>query len=181
MRPKVRACLAEAGSQKVPDRLFTPRLVLRPLQPGDAEGLHAFFSDPEAMELWGKPHAELAETQAWVDSTLKAPPERTMEYAVLRDDIVIGRAGIWRSPELGFFLRRDAWGQGLMQEALDALLPRLFDRMDLERIVADVDARNRRSQRLLKTLGFFETGRAENAVEVDGEMTDSVYLALDRG
>lgn len=181
MKPKARECWAEVGSRKVPDRLFTPRLVLRPLQAGDAEGLHAFFSDPEAMELWGTPHAELAETQAWVDSTLAAPPERTMEYAVLHDDVVIGKAGIWRAPELGFFLRRDSWGQGLMQEALDALLPRLFDRMDLPRIVADVDARNRRSQRLLKSLGFVETGRAENTIEVAGEMTDSVYLALDRG
>ena len=162
------------------ERLVTRHLVLRPLETGDATGLHAFFSDPEAMRMWGPVHADVARTQAWVEAALSGARDQTLEYAILRNGEAIGRAGIWRAGEIGFFLRRDCWGQGLMREALGALLPQFFDRLGLTRIVADVDASNLASMRVLTSLGFVETGREAAALEVNGEMTDSVYFALDR-
>jgi len=51
---------------------------------------------------------------------------------------------------------------------------------DLDAITADVDPRNEASLRLLGRLGFIETGRATATYEIEGEISDSVYLALRR-
>ena len=163
----------------MPERLATARLTLRPLQQGDAPALHRFFSDPDAMRHFGELHTDLSETEAWVRGTLSAPPEQTREYAILRDGEVIGKAGIWSAPELGYFLRRDQWGQGLMHEALEALLPHLFAELSLSRITADIDPDNPASLRLVQKLGFRETGRASRTIQIAGAWADSVYVALD--
>src|SRR5438045_9292885 len=43
--------------------LTTKRLLLRPIQPNDAEALFAIFSDEEAMQFYGQePHRSLADT-----------------------------------------------------------------------------------------------------------------------
>ena len=179
MKPAAAAFSAAAGSGAVPDHLATARLTLRPLRQADAPDLHRFFSDPIAMRHFGAVHHDLAESEDWVRRTLAAPPERTREYAILRAGRVIGKAGIWSAPELGYFLQRSHWGQGLMHEALTALLPRLFADLSLPRITADVDPRNPASARVLERLGFNETGRARNTIQIAGEWTDSVYYALD--
>lgn len=171
--------MAAAGSGGVPERLTTKRLLLRPLAQGDAADLHHFFSDPVAMRFFGDVHDRLAQTEAWVAGTLAAPPEICREYALVKDGVAIGKAGIWARPELGFFLRRDAWGQGLMTEALGGLLPHLFATMDLhDGIRADVDPRNAASLGVLQRLGFVESGRAARTIRIAGEWTDSVYLHL---
>lgn len=163
----------------MPEHLVTARLTLRPLQQADAPALHRFFSDPEAMRHFGELHTDLSETEAWMRGTLSSPPEQTREYAILRDDEVIGKAGIWSAPELGYFLRRDQWDQGLMHEALEELLPHLFADLSLNRITADVDPDNPASLRLVQKLGFHETGRASRTIQIAGKWADSVYFVLD--
>lgn len=47
--------------------LTTNRLLLRQIQPEDAEALFATFSDAEVMEFYGhEPHQSLDETYAWI-------------------------------------------------------------------------------------------------------------------
>lgn len=145
-----------------------------------AADLHAFFCDPLAIRLFGETHTELAQTKRWVAGTLAEPPDRCREYVLLQDDVAIGKAGLWKVPELGFFLRRDRWGQGLMHEALSALLPHLFETMPLDNILADADPRNTASLGLLHRLGFVETHRTSRTIQIAGEWTDSVYLRLSR-
>ncbi|MEM1100527.1 MAG: GNAT family N-acetyltransferase [Pseudomonadota bacterium] len=139
----------------------TERLTLRPMALRDAGALHAFFSDPAAMAYWSAPHESLEETQAWVGGTVESPPHVTREYVLERDGAVIGKAGIWKAPELGYFLIRPHWGQGLMSEALGALLPRLHSLMDLEIITAEITPENTASAHLLGKLGFTEVRRGE--------------------
>ncbi|MCE8518235.1 GNAT family N-acetyltransferase [Ruegeria pomeroyi] len=162
------------------ETLQTPRLTLCPMRAEHAPDLHDFFSDPQAMRFFGDLHTDLAQTERWVAGTLAAPPERCREYVLLQDGVAIGKAGLWAVPELGFFLRRDRWGQGLMREALSALIPHLFDTMPLDHIRADVDPRNAASLGLLHHLGFVETHRASRTIQIGGEWADSVYLRLSR-
>jgi [ribosomal protein S5]-alanine N-acetyltransferase len=60
--------------------------------------------------------------------------------------------------ELGYVLGRAHWGQGLMQEALTALLDAAFGSMGLRRIEAEIDVRNRPSAALVRRLGFTQEG-----------------------
>lgn len=162
------------------EALKTDRLTIRPLQAEDAPDLHVFFSDAEANRYFEEPHADMDQTRAWVEDALGAASLACQEYAILEKDTVIGRAGVWNSPEFGFFLRRESWGRGLMQEALTALVPHFFETMDLPELTADVDPRNTACLVLLKKLGFTETHRARNTIRIGGEWCDSIYFRLPR-
>ncbi len=162
----------------MPEGLRTARLTLRPMDAGDAAGLYPIFADPDVMRYFDDPHGAVSETERWVRTSAAAPPAETREFTIRLDDKIIGKAGIWKAPELGFLLHRDHWRQGLMTEALEALIPHLFATMALPQITADVDPRNAPSLALLGRLGFAETHRAEKTIEIGSEWCDSVYLSL---
>jgi RimJ/RimL family protein N-acetyltransferase len=163
------------------DEIRTPRLRLRRARPDDLAGLHAVLSDPAAMRYWSTPpHRNLDETREWLDSMMAAPKDESDDFIVEHDGRVIGKAGCWRLPEIGFILHRDCWGLGLAREALAAIIPYLFGRFAIPAITADVDPRNAASLALLRRLGFTQTGRAERTWLVGEEYCDSIYLALAR-
>jgi RimJ/RimL family protein N-acetyltransferase len=97
-----------------------------------------------------------------------------------RQGRVIGKAGCWRLPEIGYILHPDYWGRGFAREALEAIIPRMFETHPIDAIVAEVDPRNGASLGLLARLGFAETGRAARTLKVGEEWCDSVYLSLPR-
>lgn len=160
-------------------QLRTERLLLRPAHPGDAEALHAIFVQPEAMAYWSRPpHTDIAETQDWLAGMIAIPPGEGEDFIITLDGRVIGKAGLWRFPEIGFILDPACWGQGYAREALAAVIGRAFAVHRLPHVTADVDPRNRRSLTLLARLGFQETGRATRTWQVGDEWCDSVYLRL---
>jgi ribosomal-protein-alanine N-acetyltransferase len=159
----------------------TARLTLRRARIGDLDAIHAVLANRQAMRFWSTPpHADLAETRAWLQSMIDAPADASDDYVVEHEGRVIGKAGCWRLPEIGFILHPDYWGRGLAREALEAVIAGLFSRFPLDAVTADVDPRNAASLGLLKGLGFVETGRAKGTWEVGEETCDSVYLALRR-
>ena len=163
------------------DEILTPRLRLRRARPDDLAAFHDILSNPAAMRFWSTPpHAGLDETREWLESMIAAPAEESDDFVVEHEGRVIGKAGCWRLPEIGFILRPDHWGRGLAREALAAIIPRLFDRFPIPAITTDVDPRNAASLALLRGLGFVETGRAERTWLIGDEYCDSVYLALAR-
>ena len=170
-----------AGRAAKRDEIRTDRLVLRRARLGDLSALHAILSDPAAMRYWStSPHRSPAETRDWLESMIAAPPEGSDDYVVEHEGRVIGKAGCWRLPEIGYILHPDYWGLGLAREALAAIIPLLFDRFPIPAITADVDPRNAASLALLRRLGFVQTGRAERTWLVGEEYCDSIYLALAR-
>jgi len=159
----------------------TPRLRLRPARPDDLAALHAVLSEPRAMRYWSTPpHADLEETRAWLAKMVEAPPGESCDFVIERDGAVIGKAGCWRVPEVGYILHPDHWGQGLATEALSAVIAHAFAHYPAEALKADVDPRNAASLALLARLGFRETHRAARTWQVGEEWCDSVYLALPR-
>jgi RimJ/RimL family protein N-acetyltransferase len=60
--------------------------------------------------------------------------------------------------ELGYRLRRDAWGRGLASEGASALVTRGFAAMGLDRIVATTMAVNRASRRVMEKAGLVYVG-----------------------
>lgn len=159
----------------------TERLLLRPARPDDAAALHPIFADERAMRYWSTPpHTSLAQTEAWVTSMIEAHQrgDSADDCIVELDGRVVGKAGFWRDPELGYLLHPDVHGRGYMREALTTLLDRAFSMRRLPRVVADVDPRNAASLGLLARLGFVETGRAERNFRRGDELCDSVFFAL---
>lgn len=103
-----------------------------------------------------------------------------LDFMLEVDGRVIGKAGAWSPPEIGFLLSREHWGRSLMDEALRAVIPHLFAVTDVPQFTADVDPRNAALLRLLGRLGFQVTGYAARTFFVYEEWADSVYLALPR-
>lgn len=161
--------------------LRTERLVLRSARMDDLDAFHAILSDPRATAYWSTPpHRDRAQSRDWLQSMIDIPASEGEDFVIEHDGRLIGKAGFYRFPEIGFILHPDAWGEGYAYEALGAVLARGFAAHDLARVEADVDPRNAASLRLLGRLGFCETGRASRTWKIGEEWCDSIYLALDR-
>ena len=157
----------------------TERLLLRPARADDLEPLHAILSDPRAMAYWSSPpHERIDQTHDWLASMIAIQQSEGEDFIVELDGRLIGKAGLWRFPEIGFIFHPDHWGRGYAREALTAVLKRAFTDHGLARIEADVDPRNSESLKLLKHLGFRETRRKDRTWFVGGRWCDSIYLAL---
>src|SRR5260221_13101494 len=111
-------------------RLTTDRLVLRAIQPGDAEALFPVFSDADAMRYYGHlPHQSLADTQALIAQIQAGYAQRAaLRWGITAtgDDRVIGPGGFPQfddglpRAETGYELPRGSGGQGLMAEGVTA-------------------------------------------------------------
>ena len=160
----------------------TERLRLRPAKPDDLEPLHAILSDPRAMTYWSSPpHGNIDQTRDWLSSMIAIDAAEGEDFIVEHDGKLVGKAGLWRFPEIGFILHPDFWGRGFAREALALVLDRAFGVHGLPKVEADVDPRNAASLKLLESLGFRETGRAERTWHVGDQWCDSIYLELSAG
>lgn len=56
--------------------------------------------------------------------------------------------------EIGFWLARPYWGQGIMQEALNAVMKDLFEVKQIRNVYCICDETNRQSIRVQEKLGF---------------------------
>src|SRR6476661_2112574 len=130
--------------------IATSRLLLRRARLDDLAGMHAVLSDPRATRWWSTPpHADIEQTSAWLKGMIASPPELSEDFVVERDGQVIGKAGFYRLPDIGYILHPDHWGQGLAREAVGAAIDHVFATRDLDAMSADVDPENAASIRLL--------------------------------
>jgi RimJ/RimL family protein N-acetyltransferase len=148
-------------------RLETERLILRPFEPGDAEGLHAVHSDPSTFKYLGSPTpASLEETQARIErirTRLKdriSGPWAVIEQASGR---LIGDAGLQiledgPDVELGYKLGPEYRGRGFATEAGRACLAYGFETLGLDRIVAVAWPENTASWRVMEKCGMTRVG-----------------------
>lgn len=168
--------------------LETPRLRLRQIRPTDSAALFAIFSDAEAMRYIGRPpHTEIEQTEAWLARIAGYYDERdSIRWGITRndDDTIIGSISFHRfgaeyhRVETGYDLLPAYWGQGIMSEAMRAVLSYGFGTLNLHRIEAIIDDANARSKALLLRLGFtYEGCLRERFLEGD-QMVDEHYYRL---
>lgn len=158
----------------------TPRLTLRTARPDDLEAMHAVLSDPRATRWWSTPpHGTLDQTRAWLDGMIANGPDHP-DFVIELDGRVIGKAGFYAMPDVGYILHPDVWGQGLAAEAVGAAIDHVLRTREVETLTADVDPENTASIRLLERLGFVRTGSGERTWNVGGVWKDSLYYSLSR-
>jgi ribosomal-protein-alanine N-acetyltransferase len=155
----------------------------------DLDALHTIFSDPEVSRFLAIPrHLDRVDTQRFLDSIHEGFRTGSLyQWCIEHTGLLAGTCTLggidWenRRAEIGFAPARTSWGQGLMPEALRALIEHAFGPLNLHRIEADVDPRNEASVRLLEKLGFRREGYLRERYFKDGEIQDSVFLGLLRG
>jgi RimJ/RimL family protein N-acetyltransferase len=150
-----------------PERLETPRLVLR--RPVDADAAAIFeryASDPDVTTFLAWPtHRDVADTRQFIafsDAEWSRWPAGP--YLIeLRDNArLIGSTGFaFETPAraaTGYVLAKDAWGHGYATEALSAIVA-LAPSLGLCRLHAGVHPDHRASRRVLEKCGFLYEAR----------------------
>ena len=148
---------------KAPERIETPRLLLRKPVPADAEAVfRRYAADPKVTRYLSWPtHRTVADTQAflsWSDDEWEKWPAGP--YLVfLRSDIrvLLGGTGLsFKSPThaiTGYVFAQDAWKQGFATESLIAMVDLARD-LGVMRIDALTHAAHAASARVLEKCGF---------------------------
>ena len=90
----------------------------------------------------------------------------------LRDDVEQGTA------EVGYWLGKPYWGQGIATAALKTLIPWAFVRFDLVRLCGWVFESNPASGRVLEKCGFVLEGRLRQAIVKEGRRMDLFLYGL---
>lgn len=164
--------------------LTTERLTLRPWKESDLMDLFEYASVDGVGQMAGwTPHRDPEESRMILGSFIKYKRTFALEYR----GKVIGSLGIekyaeenypeleqLRGREIGYVLSSDYWGQGLMPEAVQAVIHWLFHEEKLDFIIVGHFEWNQRSRRVVEKCGFqyirttrFETryDTVENSIE----------------
>ena len=164
--------------------LKTDRLILRPWTELDLADFFQYASVDGVGQMAGwNPHRDLEESKMILDRFIKG--KRT--FALVYKGKVVGSLGIEEyceknypeldpllGREIGYVLSKEYWGQGLMTEAVNAVIGWLWNVMDLDFILVGHFERNHRSRRVIEKSGFqyiktnkFETryDTVENSLE----------------
>jgi ribosomal-protein-alanine N-acetyltransferase len=172
-----------------PPRLETERLLLRGWEPDDVDSVFAYASDPEVTRFmaWDQ-HRSIEDSRAFLDLLVAEQYGRhELDYCICRKSdpgTAIGGLGLyWRTPppgtmELGYVLRRSAWGNGFAPEAGRRVIRHAFETTSAERIFAPIFAENAKSRRAAEKMGLAFEGVLRSAAVYRGRRWDQAIYAI---
>jgi len=147
------------------------RLRLRPLQIDDVEMLWPYVTDPEIpLYMSWSAHENKDITKEFLqDCQKKLQKLEGICWAIFYQEKFCGvigldhiqkslQAAIVNSAELGYWLGKEFWGQGIIVEAAQAVLQFAFDILGLHKITIRHFVENVRSERVIEKLGFHFVG-----------------------
>ncbi|MDY2769026.1 MAG: GNAT family N-acetyltransferase [Eubacteriales bacterium] len=146
--------------------LKTERLVLRPFEEADAEGLHAYLGDEEVVRY--EPYGAMTMEECRLEAARRASDEAFWAVC-LADGTLIGNlylsgADEFGTREIGYVFARACWHKGYATEAARRLMAYAFERLATRRIIALCDTRNAASFALMERLGMRREGEFKKNV-----------------
>jgi RimJ/RimL family protein N-acetyltransferase len=140
----------------------TSRLLLRPPEAVDVQPMVEIHQDPDVIRYLGN-GVPGGVAVAWRNVALMIGHWHMRGYGPWiitskRDGQVLGRAGLWNAEggpgvELGWMVRRSAWGQGIATEAAEAARDWAWTHVDTDRLICVIRASNAPSIRIAEKLG----------------------------
>lgn len=169
-------------------QLSTPRLVLREFRRSDLPAIHEYAGDPEVVAYTDFGPNDLDASAGFLEDAIQAaqasPRVRyALAVALLGTDAVIGAVELRvvrerdRQGDMGYVLRRSAWGQGYGTEAASAVLRFGFAELNLHKITATCDPENLASARVLVKIGMRQEGHLHDHFWVRGRWRDRLLFA----
>ncbi len=165
----------------------TLRLSLRELVNDDAPAIFAIHGDAKAMRWFGcDAMADLAAASQLIEvfANWRTMPNPGTRWGIEYQGQIVGSCGLFKWDRngkhchIGYELAQGHWGQGLMREALLAILAWGFEHMALNRIQAQVHPQNTASIKSLESLGFVQEGCFREAGVWHGQHHDLLQYAL---
>lgn len=159
----------------------TDRLILRRITQDDADEIFFQRNDKAMNEYISRPTSTLDDARNWItriNDSIDANEWINWGVTLKGEAALIGGVCFWNivpednKGEIGFSIRAEHWGKGLMQEAVSAALRYAFDVMKLETIEAYTHPENKRSVKLLERNNF----RLTRLPKEGGEEPYAVYV-----
>lgn len=144
--------------------LQTQRLTLRPWNVNDAQSLYEYAKDPDVGPIAGwPPHESLEKSKLVIENVLCG--KECYAVCLKQDNKAIGSIELKLNGrtnttnrddecELGFWLGKPFWGNGYMTEAVNALLKRGFEALNMSTIWCGYYDGNTKSKRVQEKCGF---------------------------
>ena len=145
----------------------TSRLILREWKMSDVDDMFEYASVPGVGEMAGWPHhPNREESEYRVNKFIEE--KKTFAIVYKENNKVIGSLGIeyysaedklseffnYKGRSIGYVLSKDYWGQGLMPEAVKAVINYLFDVLDYDFLLCSYFDFNHQSKRVQEKCGF---------------------------
>lgn len=170
--------------------LETERLILRPWEESDAEELFLYASDPDVGPAAGwMPHKDIEDSRMIIKNILSAPG--TFAMVLKSTGKPIGSIGYFPTnaegasvcdPEIGYWIGKPFWGQGLTPEAVRALIDYCFEKEGASRIFCGYFDGNEKSKRCQEKCGFIFHHTEENVEwKITGETKKINYTCIEQG
>lgn len=169
--------------------LTTPRLVLRRFKVKDAEAAYRnWTSDTKVTKFLTWPvHDSAAVTQtvlqSWVEGYAK---EDFYQWAIVPKEcgepigsisVVSGNDRVGKA-HVGYCIGSAWWNQGIMTEALKAVIDFLFDEVGMQRVEARHDPRNPHSGGVMRKCGMQYEGTQRRADRNNQGLCDACWYAI---
>lgn len=173
--------------------LKTERLTLRPLLPQDAEALHRLVNDWEVTRTLAEIPYPYPRSLAdeWIASTAAELADGAAYHLAItgkegRKETLVGVVGLRidatrRTGQLGYWVGRAYWKHGVATEAARRLTSWGFANLPLDLIVAEVTETNDASCKVLRRVGFRETGSGVRSSLTTGDEHNVRVFEATRG
>lgn len=151
--------------------LETERLILRPWREDDAEDLYKYARDPDVGPIAGWPvHTSVENSREIIRNVLSVP--ETYAVCLKEDGCAVGSIGLKLNGstdmtdrddecELGYWIGKPFWGQGLIPEASRELLRYAFEELGMRAVWCGYYDGNEKSKRVQEKLGFVYQHKTE--------------------
>ena len=162
------------------------RVVLRALEPEDADALWRWHNDPVVMRWMHDPYpSSLAQVRK--ELAERAPDGHASLTLMVEDGAgrTIGIVALHGAePESGaakldiYLGEKNSWGQGFATDVMRTVCRYGFDKMRLHRIELSVADGNDAARRVYDKVGFVVEGRRREAFWRDGAWSDETVMGL---
>ena len=166
--------------------LKTKRLTLRPWRLSDLQDFYEYASVDGVGQMAGwNPHQNIEESKKILEMFIRDKKTLALEY----QGKVIGSIGIeeyeeenypeldsLQGREIGYVLSKAYWGNGLMPEAVRAVVSYLFDTVELDFILVGHFEWNMQSRRVIEKCGFEKVKTTKYKTQYDTIETSEQYI-----
>ena len=142
-------------------RIETKRLILRTVTLDDADAIYLWASDPKVNRYMIYPlHKDIEVTRQWLKSRdIDGDDEFDLGFELKQTGELIGMGGIFYNKDIdawniGYNLRKDYWGQGLVPEAMKAIIEYVDREKGIRAICGEFAKDNEKSKRVMEKLGM---------------------------
>jgi ribosomal-protein-alanine N-acetyltransferase len=167
--------------------IYTKRLKLRRITYQDVEAMFYNWANDEEVTRYlnWEPHGDISVSWSIVDSWVKAyQSPACYQWGIELDGVLIGTIGghnlfeQQQAIEVGYCMGRAWWGQGIMTEALGAVLDYFLD-VGFKQINARHRIENQASGRVMQKCGMEYLGlRKADLIDSRGNRFDSIWYVM---